>query len=395
MSAEGRQPLAADRLLDVLDGVSVLIYVQDPDGRIVRANRAACELVGKPPEEVLGKLPEELFDAVTVERWTEQNRQVMATGRPIDVEDGWGGRTHLTHKTPVFDSGGKPIAVIGISTDITDRKEAEDALRRSEHHLREAQQIAGVGSWHWDTETRQLAWSTELCRLYGVPLEEAPVGEEALLLVHEDDHEAVRAATRAALAGEAPMDLDMRILRRDGETRILHCRGSVTRGPGGSPHRLDGTCVDVTDRRRAERRLAEAQRLAQLGSWEWDVATDRISWSREMFRIYGEDPEHFVPNRDTLSERIVEEDLDPMAEQIRAAIERGGEFDTYGRIRRPDGEIREIHLRGSMVTVPGVAGGHVLGIAQDVTDLRLTESAAPRRSSVSARCSRGPPWGWP
>jgi PAS domain S-box-containing protein len=88
VSAEGRQPLAADRLLDVLDGVSVLIYVQDPDGRIVHANRAACELVGKPPEEVVGKLPAELFDPVTVERWTEQNRHVLASGRPIDIEDG-------------------------------------------------------------------------------------------------------------------------------------------------------------------------------------------------------------------------------------------------------------------------------------------------------------------
>ena len=86
----------------------MLMYVQDPDGRIVHANRAACELVGKPPEEVVGKLPAELFDPATVERWAEQNREVLRTGRPIDVEDGWGGRTHLTHKTPVFDAEASP-----------------------------------------------------------------------------------------------------------------------------------------------------------------------------------------------------------------------------------------------------------------------------------------------
>ena len=285
------------------------MYVQDPDGRIVHANRAACELVGKPPEEVVGKLPSELFDPATVERWAEQNREVLRTGRPIDVEDGWGGRTHLTHKTPVFDADGKPAAVIGISTDITDRKRVEDALRRSESNLAEAQQIAGVGSWHWDVATDGLQWSTELCRLYGIPPEEPPTADEVRLLIHEDDRERVRVATVAALAGEAPMDLDMRIWRRDGEIRILHCRAAATIGPDGSARRLDGTCVDVTDRRRAERRLAEAQRFAQLGSWDLDVGRDEITWSREMYRIFGEDPEHFVPTSDLLTARVVEEDL--------------------------------------------------------------------------------------
>ena len=71
----------------------MLMYVQDLDGRIVYANRAACELVGKPPEEVVGKLPSELFDAVTVERWAEQNRQVLRD-RPPDRHRGRLGRPH-------------------------------------------------------------------------------------------------------------------------------------------------------------------------------------------------------------------------------------------------------------------------------------------------------------
>ena len=178
MSADGRDTLAGNRLLRVLDGASVLMYVQDPDGRIVHANRAACDLVGKPPEEVVGRLPSELFDPATVERWTDQNREVMRTGRPIDVEDGWGGRTHLTTKTPVYDAEGKPAAVIGISTDITDRKRAEDALRRSESNLAEAQQIAGVGSWHWNVATGALPWSTELHRIYGIPPGRTPTADE-------------------------------------------------------------------------------------------------------------------------------------------------------------------------------------------------------------------------
>jgi diguanylate cyclase (GGDEF)-like protein/PAS domain S-box-containing protein len=375
VSPEGRQTLAADQLLDVLDGMSVLMYAQDADGRIVHANRAACELVGKQPEEVVGKLPVELFDPVTLERWTEQNREVLRTGRPIDVEDGWGGRTHLTHKTPVFDSDGRPVGVIGISTDITDRKHAEDELRRRERHLSEAQQIAGVGSWHWDSEAGELTWSTELCRLFGLTPEEAPTHEDALLLVHEEDRERVREAGRAVLAGEAPLELDLRILRKDRELRVLHCRGGVGSGPDGSKHRIDGTCTDVTDLRRVEARLAEAQRLAQLGSWDWDVARDEITWSREMYRIFGEDPEQFVPTRGLFAERIVEEDYGVILEQVTRARQHGGDFDAFARVRQPDGQTRDVRFRGSMVTTPGSAGDHLLGICQDLTDVRRAEEA--------------------
>ena len=155
MAEPERPTLDAARSVEVLDGVAVLFYVQDPEGRITYANRAACELVGRPPDEVIGRMPEELFDPVTVERWAEQNREVLATGRPPDMEDGWGERTHLTQKTPVFDADGRPVAVIGLSTDITGHKLAQEALRRREAQPAEAQQIAGVGSWHWPrTRTR-------------------------------------------------------------------------------------------------------------------------------------------------------------------------------------------------------------------------------------------------
>ena len=112
-------------------------------------------------------------------------------------------------------------------------------------------------------------------------------------------------AGRAALAGEAPLELDVRIVRGDGEVRLLHCRGGVATGPDGSMSPIDGTCLDVTDRRRAEERLAEAQRLARIGSFDWDIARDEITWSREMYRIFGEDPDRFVPTREMFREKIV------------------------------------------------------------------------------------------
>jgi PAS domain-containing protein len=89
----GRPTLDAEQVLAVLDGVPVLLYVQDPESRIVYIDQSAAELVGRTPEDIVGRLPEELFDPVTAVPWTGQNDEVLRTGRPLDVEDGWAGRT--------------------------------------------------------------------------------------------------------------------------------------------------------------------------------------------------------------------------------------------------------------------------------------------------------------
>ena len=94
MDAHGRHTLDGERLLDVLDGVSVLFYVQDPEGRITYANHAACELVGRSPEAVIGRMPAELFDPVTVERWAAQNASCCA--RAADRHRGRLGRAPAT-----------------------------------------------------------------------------------------------------------------------------------------------------------------------------------------------------------------------------------------------------------------------------------------------------------
>jgi diguanylate cyclase (GGDEF)-like protein/PAS domain S-box-containing protein len=372
VDASGDHPLDADRLLDVLDGVAVLLYVQDLDGRITYANRAACDLVGKPPEEVAGRMPAELFDPATVARWAEQNREVLRTGRPLDIEDGWEGRTHLTHKTPLFDAEGRPVAVIGMSTDITEQKRAEETLRRREAQLAEAQQIAGVGSWHWDPEAHQVAWSAELLRLLGFAPGAAPVGDETLDLVHPDDRERVAAAASEALGSGATMELEFRMRRADGEYRLFFCRGGATLGPGGEARRLDGICEDVTERRLAEQRLAEAQRLAQIGTFDRDLEADEVVWTPEIYRMFGVDPEHLVPSRENVLAMVVPDDRERLREVVDAAIRDDGAFDCFVTIRRADGELRDLRIRGA---VHAASGGprHLIGICQDLTDIRAAE----------------------
>ena len=281
------------------------------------------------------------------------------------MEDGWDGRTYLTHKRPVFDAEGRPLAVIGLSTEITDQK-------RREAQLSEAQKIAGVGSWHWEPERQAITWSPELRRMLGLGPESAPQGADTLDLVHPDDRERVAAASVAAMETGGTMELETRMRHADGSYRLMLVRGGATLGPDRTVRRFDGVNEDITERRRAEQRLAEAQRLGQIGSFDRDLEADDVVWSPETYRIFGVDPEHLVPSREGVLGQVVAEDRGRLRDEVDAAIRDDGNFDCFVTIRRGDGELRDLRVRGA---VHRAAGGprHLIGICQDLTDIRAAE----------------------
>ena len=148
-------------------------------------------------------------------------------------------------------------------------------------------------------------------------------GDDTLDLVHPDDRERVAAASRAAMATGGTMELELRMRRGDGDYRLLLCRGGATLGPDGTRPRFDGICEDVTERRRAEQRLAEAQRLGQIGSFDRDLEAGEVTWSPETYRIFGVEPEHHVPSRENVLAMVVEEDRERLQGEVDRAIARG------------------------------------------------------------------------
>src|SRR5918998_4967718 len=104
--------------------------------------------------------------------------------------------------------------------------------------------------------------------------------------------------------------------------------------------------------RRGEASLAEAQRLAHLGSWEWDVKTGEVSWSDETFRIYGYEPKEVVPTLDKVMELVHPDDRELIRKNMDALCE-GEPYDFEHRIVRADGEVRWIHRRGEVVREEG------------------------------------------
>ena len=129
---------------------------------------------------------------------------------------------------------------------------AEKRLRESEADLADAQRVARLGSWTWDLATNRITWSEELFRIYGLEADRQPGKLETLLKsIHVDDREAVRDAVEESLATSADLMIEFRIVRPDGETRIVVAEGRVESQAGAGP-RMVGTVLDVTERKNAE-----------------------------------------------------------------------------------------------------------------------------------------------
>jgi PAS domain S-box-containing protein len=265
------------------------------------------------------------------------------------------------------DASGRAYEMFGTVQDITERKRAEEEhqllsrdLQESKAWLEEAQRVTHVGYWVWDLETNRLIVSDEYCRILGLTPKKDPIDLAIVReMIHPEDREYVfRTAEEAIRSGERA-DCEHRILRPNGEMRIVHSLADLKKDSSGRPYQVFGTTQDITDRKRGEEALrrsqfylSEGQRLAHMGSWaakdlgiRW---TDDLGiyWSDEVYKIFGLDPRNGPPNLEQYLAAVHPDDRASMEETIRMMHEQRCGCDLTKRVVRPDGEVRLRSLRG-------------------------------------------------
>jgi diguanylate cyclase (GGDEF)-like protein/PAS domain S-box-containing protein len=245
--------LAGDQhlLANVFEHTPVGIACVAADGRCLQVNGALCELLGYTPAE-LGELKlEELAHPDEREApldFTDQPADGQRTERRFVHRDGRTVWVSVSFGAIDRDSGELVLHV----EDITERKRLEAHLVDCQRQLAEAQLLAEVGRWQWDSsEAQPVWWSDELCWLYGRPSGFAPTFEEYLELVHPEDREQVSSDMARAKQGMSS-DSEYRILRPDGEVRFVHARRTGRRDDHGKLTHVFGTVQDITARKQAE-----------------------------------------------------------------------------------------------------------------------------------------------
>jgi PAS domain S-box-containing protein len=305
------------------------------------------------------------------------------------------GEVRIVHSQDAVtrDVAGQPRQTFGTVQDITDRKRAEEELRRSQFCLSEGQRVAHMGSWAFDA-TGFSYWSSELFRIYGLdPGGKPPTVEEYLALVHPEDRSFMKQGIAKMLDDHLAFDFTKRIVRLDGEIRQVRCVG-VPVSQGGIFQGFLGTGMDVTEQERltedlrlSEQYLSEGQRLAHMGSWAFNPSGFFEHWSQELFKIYGLDPHKGAPTLEQYLATVHPQDRDFMAQTIKRMHEERSGCDVKKRIVHPDGELRYIRCVGIPVVEGEVLKGF-LGTAIDITEQELLTQELELRQAHLAEAQK-------
>ena len=281
MSSTILSPLVDQRdshLRVIADTLPAYVAYVDSQMRYVMANRMYEEWFGRRADEIVG-LPVAQTLGTSYENVRPYLEGAMAgeaqlfEARMKTVE---GERFLLVRHIPDRAEDGSVRGVIIHGIDITDRRNAEQALRDSEERLRLALSAAnGIGTWDWDIPTNRIKADPTFARFYGVEIARAAAGapiEEFTRSLHPDDMERVAASIDRALTTGGDYSAEYRLIQADGSVRWLAAHGRCTLAPDGSPLRFPGVAIDITTRKQSEEALVRTEKLAAVGRLASSIA---------------------------------------------------------------------------------------------------------------------------
>ncbi|MDO9257496.1 MAG: PAS domain S-box protein [Bacteroidales bacterium] len=360
------------------------IVITNLEGNIEYANPKACETTGYALNELIGQNPRLLKSGETQATEYEKLWVNISTGNE------WRGVFHNKRKngelyweastiSPIADADGKITHYLAIKEDITQRKETEEALSKSEEDLNNAQHIARMGSWEHNFITNKLTGSKYYYSMLGLqPFEKKEILFEYFVsLIHPDDLAVFKELQQGVYLKNETKIIDFRIVLPDGKTKWIQ-NNIVPVYDGGTLVALKGVNIDITEKRLAEEALRtneaalnQAQEISNMSSWELNMVTEKLTWSKNYYQIMGMKQGTEIKT-EFFQERVHPADVYLVNEKLEE-IKRTKKPVTYDlRLRMPNLEFRWIQNN----IVPEFEDGKLVrlkGVNIDITEKKLAE----------------------
>jgi PAS domain S-box-containing protein len=375
-----------------VESSSDAIGISDPQGHHFYQNKAFSALFEYTSEELDAagggpaafadkKVAREMFDAIMGGlSWSGEVEMVSKSGRKFLV---------LVRADAIKEESGKITGLIGLHTDITERKHAEEVLRESKERFRIAAENASDLIWEWDIVNGKLEWFGDIDAILGYAPGEFPRTIDAWeRVIHLDDHDRVMAAVDQHLKTQSPYREEYRVCRKDGTLRYWTDKGVAVCNSQSHPYKMIGVCTDITDRKRAEEALLQSNKQYRLladnvndviSVLDMNLKYIYISPSVKILRGY--EPE------EVLKQQSIEQTLTPSSRDLAMKtffeimeLEKSGRREEIPmsqtlqlEMKRKDGTTVWTEVKFSFIRDENQRSKSILSLTRDITERRHAE----------------------